>query len=69
MPAVSERCAVCGRAVERSGYAKVYVHADQFHQRLNHQAMVARAPIRVLDTPVGRRRSVIDLREEQPVSA
>lgn len=58
----SERCAVCGRAVERNGRAKAYVHANQFHQRVGHQAVVERRAIRVL-APVAGPSRVIDLRE------
>lgn len=64
----SEACVVCGRAVERNGRAKVYVHANQFHQRVNHQAVVARRAIR-LPAPVAGLSRVIDLREAERVTA
>lgn len=35
----------CGRAVARVGRAKAYVHADQFHQRFNHQPRVQTTPM------------------------
>ena len=46
MDSWTDRCGICERPVERVGRAKALVHANQFHQRYDHQPVPARHRLR-----------------------